>query len=158
MFSFLINTKKKRNTMALRKSVLMMTNTGTNWNLVGDSIRADAFYGYTDGLHTVQIIYSNFVGSFGIQGTLALNPQPEDWFWIRLNPNDNVNNYINYPIDPLAPTGSNGGDTGSMAFSFIGNFTYLRAVLNRDSIQPTPVNPQWDTWTYGEIDKVLLSL
>jgi hypothetical protein len=147
--------------MAIRKSILMLTNTGTNWNVIGDPIRADAYYGYTDGLHTVQVVYQNFVGGFGIQGTLALNPQPEDWFWIKLNPNGDVNTpFITYPIDPLAPTGQNGGDTGTMAITFVGNFVFLRAVVTREYLQPmmSPFQAQWDTWQWGQVDKTLLSL
>ena len=145
--------------MAIRKSVLMMTNTGTEWNVIGEPVRADAYYGYTDGIHTVQVIYQNLVGGFGLQATLALDPQPEDWFWIKLNPTGNNNlPFIPYPLDPYAPTGNNGGDTGSMAVTFVGNFVFLRAMLTRDFLQPIPVNPQWQTWQYGQIDKVLLSL
>jgi hypothetical protein len=147
--------------MAIRKSILMLTNTGTNWNVIGDPIRADAYYGYTDGLHTVQVVYQNFVGGFGIQGTLALNPQPEDWFWIKLNPNGDVYTpFINYPFDPLAPTGQNGGDTGTMAITFVGNFVFLRAVVTREYLQPmmSPFQAQWDTWQWGQVDKTLLSL
>lgn len=145
--------------MAIRKSVYMMTNTGTQWNVIGEPIRADAYYGYTDGLHTVQLIHQNFVGGFGIQGTLALDPKPEDWFYIKLNTWGDVNTpFITYPIDQLAPTGSNGGDTGSMAVTFIGNFVYLRAVLTRDYIQPVSVNMAWEDWQWGQIDSVLLSL
>jgi hypothetical protein len=147
--------------MAIRKSVLMMTNTGKEWNIIGEPIRADSYYGYTDGIHTVQIIYQNLVGGFGIQATLALNPQPEDWFYLKLNSNGDVNTpFISYPIDQLAPTGANGGDSGSMAFTFQGNFVFLRAILNRDYIQPPmqPSQTQWQEWTWGQIDKVLLSL
>lgn len=147
--------------MAIRKSVLMMTNTGTNWNVVGEPVRADAYYGYTDGIHTVQVIYQNFVGGFGLQGTLALDPKPEDWFWIKLNPMGDINTpYITFPIDQYEPTGANGGDTGSLATTFIGNFVFLRAVVTRDYIQP-PIPPnqyQWSTWQWGQIDRVLLSL
>jgi len=145
--------------MAIRKSVLMLTNTGTQWNVIGEPVRADAYYGYTDGIHTVQVIYQNLVGGFGLQGTLALQPKAEDWFWIKLNPNGDVHTpFIPFPIDPYAPTGNNGGDTGSLATTFIGNFVFLRAVLTRDYLQPVPVNPQWNTWQFGQIDKVLLSL
>jgi len=145
--------------MALRKSVLMMTNTATNWNVIGEPVRADAYYGYTDGIHTAQVIYQNFVGGFGLQGTLALNPKAEDWFWININPvGDSVSPYITFPLDALAPTGSNGGDTGSIATTFVGNFVFLRAVVTRDYIQPPPTNPQWQTWQWGQVDKVLLSL
>lgn len=137
----------------------MITNTGTKWNVFGEPVRADAYYGYTDGIHTVQVIYQNFVGGFGLQGTLALDPQPEDWFYIKLNPWGDINTpFITYPIDPLAPTGANGGDTGSMATTFIGNFVYLRAVLTRDYIQPVSVNTAWQNWQWGQIDSVLLSL
>lgn len=145
--------------MAIRKSVLVMTNTGTEWNVISDPIKGNAYYGYSDGIHTVQIIYQNLVGGVGIQGTLSVDPAPEDWFWIKINPAGDINTpYIQFPIDPFAPTGANGGDTGSVAMTFIGNFVYLRAVLLRDYIQPAPVNPQWNTWTWGQIDKMLLSL
>ena len=145
--------------MAIRKSITMMSNTGTKWDVIGDPIRSNAYYGYGNGICTVQIIYQNLVGGFGVQGTLALDPTPEDWFWIKLNPNGDVYTpFIPYPIDPYAPTGNNGGDTGAMAFTFIGNFVFLRAVLTRDYLQPIPVNPQWNTWQYGMIDKCLLSL
>lgn len=145
--------------MAIRKSVLMLTNTKTNWNVIGEPIKGNAYYGYTNGLATVQIIYQNFVGGFGLQGTLALKPEPEDWFWIKLNPAGDTNTpYITFPNDPYNPTGSNGGDTGSLAATFIGNFVFLRAVMTRDYIQPPPVNPSWNTWTWGQIDSVLLSL
>ena len=156
--------------MSLRKSVLMATNTGTEWNHVGPPIQADSFYGYTDGIHTVQVIYQNFVGGLGIQGTLSLHPQPEDWFWIKLNPTgDNAYPYLTYPRHPLYPTGSNGGDTGTEAFTFMGNFVYLRFVMTRDYIQPPPglgnpafptgMNPYpWTNWIWGQCDKVMLSL
>ena len=145
--------------MAIRKSVTMLSSTGTQWNVIGEPIRADAFYGYTDGKMTCQVILQNLVGGFGIQATLALDPKPEDWFWIKLNSNGDINApFIQFPIDPYAPTGSNGGDTGSLAFTFIGNFVFLRAVLTRDYLQPVAINPQWESWSYGMIDKVLLSL
>ena len=137
----------------------MMTTTGTKWNVIGEPVRADAYYGYTDGIHTVQVIYQNFVGGFGIQATLALDPKPEDWFWIKLNPNGDVNTpFIPFPLDALAPTGNNGGDTGSMATTFLGNFVYIRAVVSRDYIQPVSINTAWQNWQWGQVDSVLLSL
>ena len=145
--------------MSIRKSVYMLHNTGTKWNLIGEPIRADAYYGYTDGIHTVQIIYQNLVGGVGIQGTLALDPKPEDWFWVSINPNGNANSpYLQFPQDPMSPTGANGGDTGSLATTFIGNFVYLRVVLTRDYIQPTNINTVWQEWQFGQVDSVLLSL
>ena len=137
----------------------MINHTGTKWNLASEPIRADAYYGYTDGMMTVQIIYQNFVGGIGIQGTLALDPKPEDWFWISINPSGNTNvPYLTFPRQQLAPTGSNGGDTGSLATTFIGNFVYLRAVMTRDYIQEVDINTAWQEWQWGQIDTVLLSL
>jgi len=140
-----------------RKSILMMTNTGPNHNLTGDAIRADSYYGRTDGIHTVQVVYSNFTGSFGLQGTLATEPTESDWFDINLNANRNVSSaspYVSFPINPLAPTGLT-GDNGTQAFTFVGNFTHLRAVLDRSTIaEPGASVPN----PLGVIDKVLLSM
>ena len=137
----------------------MLSATGTSWNVTGEPIRGNAYYGLSDGIVTIQVIYQNFVGGFGIQGTLSLDPRPEDWFWITLNPTGSTtSSYITFPQNILAPTGADGGDTGSQAFTMIGNFVFLRACVVRDYITPAPVNPNWDIWTYGAIDQVLLSL
>lgn len=147
--------------MTVRKSILMMSNTGTEWNHIGEPIPGNAYYGYTDGVSTVSVTFQNLVGGFGIQGTLAIKPQPEDWFWIKLNPyGNNSYPYLTYPRNPLYPTGSNGGDTGCEAFTFVGNFVYLRTVMTRDYIQPpsTGVALAWSTWIYGQIDSAKLSL
>ena len=137
-----------------------MSHTGTKWNVIGDPIRAGSYYGYSNAVHTVQIIFQDFIGGFGLQGTLSTDPQPEDWFWIKLNPNgDMYTPYLTFPEDVLAPTGADGGDTGSMATTFIGNFVFLRAVVVRDYLQPAPINNiAWDSWQHGQIDLVLLSL
>ena len=158
--------------MATRSSILMLTNTGNDFNKVGDPIKGDSYWGYTDGMHTVQVSYNNFTGGFGIQGTLSLAPAPEDWFWVHLvGNNGNCSQYpfITYPQDQLNPTSTVGaqtpvtmagynGDTGTEAFTFTGNFTFLRAVLTRDYIQPPPT-PSIDGRFYmGQIDRVLISL
>lgn len=165
----------------IRKSITMLENTGHLYNVIGPPIRADSYFGYNDGLHTVQVTYQNFTGGFGIQGTLALGRKcsdsngshveidEEDWFNIKLaDLSGNCSEYpfIVYPKDPLNPTGNTRsnpfvnpqGDTGTEAFTFVGNFTYLRAYVNRDYIQPQP-QPQSDgRFLLGQIDKVLLSL
>ena len=140
-----------------RKSIIMMTNTGQNHNLVGDAKRADSYYGRTDGLHTIQVIVNNFTGSFGVQGTLATEPTEADWFDINLNANRNVSSaspYVTFPENPAEPTGQTGDNT-TLAFTFVGNFVWLRAILDRSNlIEPEPTNPA----PYGNIDRVLLSM
>ena len=43
-----------------RNSVVMLTDQGV-LNFEGDSIRGDGYYGFSDGLHTVQISLNNFI-------------------------------------------------------------------------------------------------
>lgn len=135
----------------------MMSNSGMNHNLTGEAIRADSYYGRTDGIHTVQVVYSNFTGSFGIQGTLTVEPTEDDWFDINLNANRSVSSAdpkVSFPLDPTSPTGRS-GDNGTMAFTFVGNFTHLRAVVDRSTIpEPDATN----VYPYGAVDKVLLSM
>jgi hypothetical protein len=141
-----------------RKSTVMMTNTGRNHNLVGEAIRADGYYGRTDGIHTVQVTVNNFTGKFGIQGTLATEPTEDDWFDINLNANRNVSSaspYVSFPANPAAPTGQI-GDDGTQAFTFVGNFVYLRAILDRSNIvEPSDLAAQT---SLGNIDRVLLAM
>ena len=143
--------------MTVRKSIIMMGSTGREWNVTGDAKRADSYFGYSDGLHTVSVTYANFTGGFKLQGTLALEPEDEDWFDIGLNSsNCSGETTVYYPKDETDPTTSpdGTGDTGTDAFTFIGNFTYLRAILTRDYID----TEQPDGSNYGQIEKVLLAL
>ena len=57
-----------------RRSVTVLSATGTDMNKYSDSVKGDSYYGYTDGIHTMQVVYSNYVGRFHIQATLALEP------------------------------------------------------------------------------------
>ena len=149
----------------------MLSNIGNQFNVTGDAIRADSYFGYTDGIHTVQFVYQNFTGGIGIQGTLALNPKEEDWFWIQLvdsRGNCSDRPFMTYPKDPLAPTGAPAqaatslsapnGDTGTEAFTFQGNFVYLRAVVTRDYITPIPTPQPNGNWFLGQVDRILVSL
>jgi hypothetical protein len=151
----------------------MLTNTGNDFNKVGMPIKGSSYYGTTSGLTTVQVTYNNLTGGFGIQATLSLEPADEDWFWVHLvdsKGNCSVYPFITYPRDPLAPTGQYGGittgnnpvgyngDTGTDAYTFVGNFTFLRAVLTRDYITPPPMPGIDGRYYMGQIDRVLISI
>lgn len=141
-----------------RKSVIMLTGTGREHNVVGKAVRAGSYYSLTSGIHTVQVFYTNFTGKFGIQGTLVTDPQEGDWFDINLNTYNNFSTQdprVQFPRNPLNPSGRD-GDTGTMAFTFIGNFTFLRAVMDRSNI-PEP-GPNDSTTGLGHVDKVLLAM
>ena len=131
-----------------RKSINMLCATGSKIDVVGSKIKADGYYGLSDGVHTIQAQFTNFIGGFGIQGTLSLDPQPEDWAWISLNGLAAYDDpgYLNLPI-------ADESLTGTFLYSVTGNFTYIRAVLTR-----THLGVGEATFDHGEITKVLVSL
>ena len=144
-----------------RISQIMLSDTSQLWEVTGKKVKADAWYGNTDGIHTVSVQYSNFYGGFKIQGTLSLNPTEDDWFDIGLSSitGPGIGPEIRYPRDTTSPTALNGGDTGIDAFTFVGNFTFLRALLVRDYLGSTPAsNSEILELDVGAINKVLLSI
>jgi hypothetical protein len=122
-----------------RTTAIISTSTGTNFNLTSDAVRADSFYGYTDGLHTVAFYFANFTGKVYVEATLANNPTSSDWFPIT----------IGTPADYLQLT----THTGNVARTFQGNFMFLRVRIDRDYL--TPANN--DSLTHGQILQVLLN-
>lgn len=119
-------------------------------NYTGETIRADAFYGNTDGLHTVSIHYNDFVGRLYIEGTLVTSPSEDDWFPIYLT---SGSDYKQYPVNSNSPTGTT-GDTGVDGFTFRANVMFLRARVDR-----TYLNAQaFDLAQHGRIDKILLNV
>mgnify|MGYP000028628780 CR=1 FL=1 len=119
-------------------------------NYTGEQIRADSFYGNTDGLHTVSVTFDDFVGRLFIEGTLVMNPQENDWFPINLT---SGSMYKQYPMNSSAPTGDV-GDTGADGFTFRLNVMYLRARVERTYLGDTAYDPA----LHGRIDKILLNV
>ena len=124
-----------------RQSVLML-GTENELDYTGDSVRGDGFYGFSDGIHTVQITVAAFIGRVYIQGTLASDPVEADWFNIKVNGNDD---YITYGV------GAGTGVTSTIAYTFQGNMVYLRAKVERShlSLLITQV---------GTLSKILLNI
>ena len=91
---------------------VMMTNVTAN--TTGEKIKADGYYGYADGLHTIAVYTTGFTGKFYLQGTLASTPVETDWFDINLQANDS---HVDYTTD-----------TGVHGYTFQGNFVYLRII------------------------------
>jgi hypothetical protein len=67
-----------------------------------------------DNTHTIQYILDNFIGTIKVQATLAIHPGADDWSDISLT--------------------EIGGDSSaisdSYAFSFSGNYVWIRAAYN----------------------------
>ncbi|MCS7317099.1 MAG: hypothetical protein NZZ41_02100 [Candidatus Dojkabacteria bacterium] len=135
-----------------RISQTLLSDTGDFWNAIGDPVKGAGWYSIAGGYHTVSINVVNLRGRVFIEGTLMINPSENDWFPISLN---GTTPYIQYPIDPLNPTGLNNGDTSVLSFNFQGNFVLLRARLNRTYILP---NPPPDPYNYGKVSNILLNL
>ncbi len=88
---------------------------------------------------------SNFVGRIYIEGTLATNPQEEDWFAITFP--DVTTAYIDY----AQPS------TGVRGFNFKGSFAWIRARQDRDYLGLEGLT-QNQLGAYGYIDNITLNM
>lgn len=139
---------------ACRRSVTIMPSTGTQMNAFSEVAKSDSYYGYTDGFHTIQVTYHNYVGRFRIQATLALEPEEDDWFDLVIDPNSGL--YIgSTPWNPggFVQFNSNRPGNGSEGYSFTGNFTFVRAFMDRRHV----ADGETYNLSYGEIKRVILS-
>lgn len=134
-------------------SVTILTNQD-QLSYSSDKVKADGYYGQTDGVHTVSVSVANFVGRIHIEGSLATDPGEGDWFPIYLT---SGNSYREYPINSTAPTGSNNlGDTVTEAWTFRANVLWLRARVDRSAINPPPSS--YSSSQHGTLTKILLNL
>ena len=135
-----------------KASVEMLGNTGINLEAVGDKIRADGWFGQKDGLHSVALYLEDFTGRIFIEASLENDPQDEDWFPIFL---DGAKAYVEYPLVPGDPSGAH-GDTMIDAFTFQGNFLWVRIRMDKTYYRPLPTTDT-EKSLLGSIKKVLLN-
>lgn len=125
-----------------RLSVVVMPDTGGQLNVTGDPVRADGWFGSVDGNHTISIQLANFTGRLWIEATLANEPTDTDWFPIWLN---QCNEFIQYDAK-----------TSMEGYTFQGNFTFIRARVDRTYISPVPETSE-QIRELGSISKILLN-
>ena len=106
----------------------------------GPALRADAYYGNTDGIHTVSVNYTNFTGRLYIEGTLVLNPVESDWFVVSI---DDTTAYKEY-------TAANSTE----GFTFKMNLMNVRARVDRDYLAAGSYNFS----NHGAVNKALLNV
>ncbi len=105
--------------MATSETIIAtQTNPGdsSEQTITSEKFKGDGYYGRSDGLHTVQMNVSAFIGNINIQGTLATDPTDADWFDIagaELDANDSSLN----------------GSNGAFVYNFTGNFVWVRAYV-----------------------------
>lgn len=131
-------------------SVTLLDSTTTEINVTGNKQKGAGFSNTIGCNHTVSISVANFIGRVYIEGSLTSDPSEMDWFPIRL-----INNldYVQFPRNKNAPTGAGNGDTGVVAFSFSGNYIWLRARVDRSYLVPFPQ----DTQFVGAVRYILLN-
>lgn len=131
-------------------SVTLLDSTTTEINVTGSKQKGAGFSNTIGCNHTVSISVANFIGRVYIEGSLASDPGEDDWFPIKLRGNLD---YLQFPLNPNAPTGANNGDSGVTAWSFSGNYIWIRARVNRDYLRPVPQ----DTLYVGAVRYILLN-
>lgn len=138
-----------------RRNATILSSTGSNMNMTGMNVKADSYYGYVDGHHTIQLVYSNFVGRLRIQASLSLNPAETDWFDLQ---DTTVFGSVTDQSTGYNPAGyiqfnANDPANGSQAYSVTGNFAYIRVQMDRSHIgDGTTYDP-----SYGQITQAILS-
>ena len=132
-----------------RRHAVIMSATGTNMNAYSVEAQADSYFGYTDGLHTLQVTYAQFVGRLRIQATLSLTPTDADWFDIL--PKESTGTAFN-PAGYVQFNANNPADL-SEAYTFQGNFTFVRVFMDRKHVGD---GETYDP-SYGQILRVVLS-
>lgn len=131
----------------MRQSVILLPSTGTEVNVTGLPVKGAGYYGSGMNLYTLAYYLNNFSGRIYLQGSLASNPEEDDWFPI------NLNGYLEYiEFLPMPPDlDGNTGATAVFTDSFEANLVYLRAIVDRSTL-PNP-----DTTDYGQISKILIN-
>lgn len=122
--------------MSMRSTNMLVGN--GELDQVGLATRADGYYGYADGMHTIAFYLKLFQGRIHIDATVADDPTEDDWFPIALGVSLD---HIDYEE----------ATTKIETFNIIGNFVYLRARIERAFLGR-------DVSELGNVDRVVLSL
>ena len=109
----------------------------------GEKYKGDGYYGRSDGLHTIQVNLSGFLGEVQLQGTLAVDPTADDWFTVRLGSGqtiDTTGKIVSAITSKLEYTDN---ETYSKTYNFTGNYVWVRAYVSN--------------WTDGTVNSIQLN-
>ena len=138
-----------------RRNATILSSTGSEMSMTGMNVKADSYYGYVDGHHTIQLVYNNYIGRLKIQASLSLNPAETDWFDLQ---ETTVYGSVTDQTTGYNPAGyiqfnANDPANGSQAYSVTGNFAYIRVNMDRAHVgDGTTYDP-----SYGQITQAILS-
>lgn len=99
--------------------------------LISEKVKGDAYFGQSDGLHTVVVKLTGFTGVIKIQGSLESIPGDNDWFDIELGTDD-------FAVDTTGLVTKQAADsliynvveTSVKAYNATGNFVWLKADIS----------------------------
>lgn len=117
------------------------THSGGTQTLTSEKVQGDAYFGTTDGLHTVMVDLAGFIGTIKIQGSLADNPSETDWFDVQLNDGelnvDTTGKVTEIVVESITYALA---ETSIRVYNTTGNFVWLRANISN--------------WTAGTITRI----
>ena len=139
-----------------KPAIPLLVGNNTLLNQTGAAQRGAGYYttSVNGGWHTVSADLTDFVGRIYIEATLSAQPTENDWFPVQLS---GTQAYQQFPVDPahLQGDGSNThGDTVTVGWTFRGNFTFVRARVDRSYLFPVPN----DLTTVGLARQILMSV
>ena len=103
--------------------------------LTSEKVKGDAYFGQSDGLHTIMVNLNDFIGTIKIQGSLETTPSDGDFFDINLSDEEftvDVSGLVTKKVlDNLI---YNVSETSMKSYNATGNFVWLRAdIINWQS-------------------------
>lgn len=135
-----------------RRAITLMSATGSTMNQTSTAAKADSYYGYTDGLQTIQVIYAAYQGRVRIQATLDLEPEETDWFDITPTVVAGASTFVTSGGETYVEFPNGSEITGTEAYTVQGNFAFLRVKMDRSQ-----VGNGTDYISYGQITQVVMS-
>lgn len=107
-------------------------NTGTGaLTLVSDKVKGDGYFGGSDGVHTVQVQLTNFVGRIELQASLSSEPSSSDWFSTPLSGTLAVDTTGAVVTASTSTVTYNTATTNVKSYNVTGNYIWLRAKLSQ---------------------------
>ena len=117
------------------------THSSGTQTLQSEKVQGDAYFGASDGLHTIMVELNDFIGTIKIQGSLENTPSATDWFDIDLSDGeftiDTTGKVTDVVVSNLAYSVA---ETSMKGYNCTGNFVWLRADISN--------------WTGGTINRI----
>ena len=87
---------------------------GSSATFDSDKVKGDGYYGFADGVHTIQTRVTSLIATVKIQGTLATDPASTDWV----------------DVATIITCDGSSAITNSYFNNFTGNYTWLRIAVS----------------------------